>query len=294
MSQTWDSHVHLFTKEMSDDPSGWAERTGESGWKACVAPPDRPSIQGWATADQLLHAMDNAEIERVILQGWYWESMESCRLQNRFYAQLIQQHSDRVSAFATIQPKDGKIAEELNWAKDHGFIGIGEIHPQAQGFSLTDQCWAALIEQIQDWNFVVNFHVTDPDTGDHPGKILTPLSEYLDLAQAFPNQDFILSHLGALIPLREEFRLRAKQITNLYYDCAAIPLLYPSAKINEVAAVVGADRLLFGSDYPLRVFPKTQKQPEFLQSLEFVRESGLTDEQLELVFTKNAKRLLRG
>ena len=278
---------------MSDDPSGWAERAGESIWKACVAPPDRPSIQGWATVDQLLHAMDIAGIERATLQGWYWETMESCRLQNRFYAQLIQRHPDRISAFATLQPKNWQATEELDWAKDHGFIGIGEIHPQAQGFSLRDKYWASVIEQIQDWNFVVNFHVTDPDTPDHPGKVLTPLSHYLDLAETFPNQNFILSHLGALIPLREGLIDRAKKLTNLYYDSAAIPLLYPSAEINEVASVVGADRLLFGSDYPLRVFPKTQKQPEFIRSLEFVRESGLTDEQLERVFSKNAKRLLR-
>ena len=152
MGAIWDSHVHLFTEDMSKQPEAWADAHQETVWKACVAPPDRPSIQGWSTVDQMLANMDDAGVECVVLQGWYWENQETCRLHNRFYEKLIRQYSDRILAFATVQPTSGDSAlEEIRWAHQHGFSGIGEIHPQAQGFSLGDSCWQAIMEQIQEW-----------------------------------------------------------------------------------------------------------------------------------------------
>ena len=289
----WDCHVHLFTESMSGDPAAWASQKNETIWGACVAPTDRPSIQGWAKPDQLLKDMDDAGIETVVLQGWYWETADSCREQNRFYAELIQQHPDRLRAFAAIQPSMEAVTDELEWIRDNGFAGLGEIHPQAQGFSLHHDCWLDVLEKIRDWNFPINFHVTDPDTPEHPGKVETPLHDYVDLASEWPDQVFILSHLGALIPLREELREEANRLENLYYDCAAVPLLYDSTTIASISEAVGTKRMLFGSDYPLRVFPKKQKVPEFTRSIEFVRESGLTEEQLRLLFSTNAKRLFR-
>ena len=289
----WDSHVHLFTKEMAEDPANWAKQHREAVWSACVAPPDCPSIQGWSTPEQLIRDMDEVGIERVILQGWYWETMDSCRLQNQFYAQLIQQYPDRIQAFATLLPNAEDLEDELKWIQENGFIGIGELHPQAQGFTLQDESWLNLLELIRDWNFVINFHVTDPNVAEHPGKIETPLQDYVSLASNWPDQTFILSHLGALIPLRDEFSHQFESLNNLYYDCAAVPLLYEKNVIREISERVGAERLLFGSDYPLRVFPRLQKMPEFTRSIDFVCESGLTDEQLQLVLSLNAKRLFR-
>ncbi len=278
---------------MAEDPCQWAKLNQESVWGACVAPPDRASIQGWSTPDQLIRDMDEAGIETAVLQGWYWESMHSCRLQNRFYAQLIQQYPDRIQAFATLLPSSPELEEELKWIRDNGFMGIGELHPQAQGFSLQDEAWLNVLEIIRKWNFVINFHVTDPDTPDHPGKIETPLQDYVSLASNWPDHPMILSHLGALIPLRREFSGQIQSLNNLYYDCAAIPLLYEKHLVSEISNRIGAEQLLFGSDYPLRVIPKRQKKPEFTRSIDFVCESGLTDEQLRLVFSLNAKRLFR-
>jgi len=292
MSSVWDSHIHLFTKEMSSDPVNWAKKRNETIWKACVAPPDRPSIQAWASPKELLENMDEARVEKAVLLGWYWEHHETCKLHNRFYSELINQHSDRLLAFATIQPSCEKdCLSELNWARQNGFLGIGEIHPQAQGFSLKDDSWLTVMDHIVGWNFPVNFHVTDPDSKPHPGRIDTPLEDYVSLAKDWPDQTIILSHLGGLLPMRPNFYEQAISLKRLYYDCAAIPLLYSKDTLREFAKLVDRDHILFGSDYPLRVIPKHQKKPDFSPSIQFVRESGLTEEQLNYVLSENAKRL---
>ena len=291
-AKIWDSHIHLFTPEMEQRPSFWADRNRETIWKACVAPPQRPSIQGWASVNNLLHDMDNAGIETAILLGWYWENAETCRLHNRFYADLIKSHPSRLKAFAAVQAKSGNQAlREIDWAIQNGFCGLGEIHPQAQGFSLEDPDWLRVMQQLEGIHFPINFHVSDPDTGGHSGKIETPLQDYLTLADKFPEQVFILAHLGAKIPLRKNLVARSKHPENIYYDCAATPLLYKSDSILEMVKAAGPERILFGSDYPLRVFPKEQKKPDFIKSVEYARGSGLTESELTCVLSTNAKRL---
>jgi predicted TIM-barrel fold metal-dependent hydrolase len=82
-----------------------------------------------------------------------------------------------------------------------------------------------------------------------------------------------------------------KTLANVYYDCAAIPLLYNSSVLKQVVDTVGPEKILFGTDYPLRVFPRDQKQPDFTRSIHFIQGSGLTEKELRLVFSTNAKRL---
>jgi hypothetical protein len=292
MKQHWDSHIHLFTKEMQKSPSNWADSSNEPIWKACVAPSDRPSIQGWATPEQLLNAMDRADVETVVLLGWYWENHQSCQLQNRFYAKLIKIHADRLKAFVTVQPKNIEVAiEEITWAIDSGFLGLGEIHPQAQGFTLEDDCWQKILHFIQDKSFPINLHVTEPDSKPHPGKIDTPLNDYVQMATSWPNQVFILAHLGGRIPLRKMELGSVRSLKNIYYDTAATPLLYKPEVLKQIVEEVGIEQILYGSDYPLRVFPKEQKRPEFSKSVQFIKDSGLTDTDLDRVLSLNAKRL---
>lgn len=291
MDGIWDSHIHLFTEEMAANPGEWAKTNGEPVWAACVSPPDRPSIQGWSTPDELMRDMDGAGLEKVVLLGWYWENADSCRLQNRFYADLLRRYPDRLLVFASIQPGDPEVLDEIDRAQDAGFTGLGEIHPQAQGFTLEDSCWLRILEHVTDKGLPINLHVTDPDSPSYPGRVDTPLEPYLAMASVWPNQVFILAHLGGGIPWKFKDRLKDLRKTQLYLDCSAAPLLYDSDILVRCAQSYGADRLLFGTDYPLRVFPKRQRRPEFAQMREWVQSSGLTEAELALVFNENAKRL---
>ncbi len=293
MTSVIDAHIHLFPEAIANDPLGWAEEHGEIIWRRCVMPPDRPSLQGWPTVDQTIRDMDDARIERVILQGWYWEKQESCKIQNRFYAELIHRYPDRFSGFLSLHPPSGQSAlEEIEWARDHGFCGVGEIHPQAQNFSLMDECWRAVMEKIVAWKAPVTLHVTDPHTPDYPGKVATPLDDYLTLAKTWPDQVFILAHLGGGIPL-----LRAESFTdgdfpNLYFDCAAIPLLYERAIVPQISNITGAEKILFGTDYPLKTFPKRQRDPDFARSVDHLKKSGLSRDEKALVLSGNVRRLM--
>ena len=56
--------------------------------------------------------------------------------------------------------------------------------------------------------------------------------------------------------------------------------------------LVGADRVLFGSDYPLLLYPREQQAPEFKRLLNDLVTAGLTVEEQEKVLGKNLLRLV--
>ena len=56
--------------------------------------------------------------------------------------------------------------------------------------------------------------------------------------------------------------------------------------------LVGVDRVLFGSDYPLILYPRDQRVPEFKRFLNDVVTAGLTIEEQEKVLGKNLLRLV--
>jgi predicted TIM-barrel fold metal-dependent hydrolase len=69
-------------------------------------------------------------------------------------------------------------------------------------------------------------------------------------------------------------------------------LLYDPAIYAAAVRAVGAERILFGSDYPLMVFPKEQREPDFARMLAHVRAAGLDDAALTASCGGNARRVL--
>jgi microsomal dipeptidase-like Zn-dependent dipeptidase len=62
---------------------------------------------------------------------------------------------------------------------------------------------------------------------------------------------------------------------------------------RNMVELVGIEKLLFGSDYPLRVFPHHDKSPEMLRYIRTIREeSGLNEPELASLFRENFARLM--
>ena len=79
---------------------------------------------------------------------------------------------------------------------------------------------------------------------------------------------------------------------NVYYDTAATPLLYAPTVYKLVVEVVGPQKILYGSDYPLLIYPRRTRQPEFLNLLTEIRTSGVSETDLALILGENMQRLL--
>jgi predicted TIM-barrel fold metal-dependent hydrolase len=279
-----DAHVHLYPPEAGREPAAWAALHGEAHW-AALSTRQRKSgrpVQGFAPVDQLLRDMDAAGVTRAVLLGWYWENHTTCVGQNKFHADCIRAHPDRLAAFATVNPRAGLLAfDEACRATDDGLVGFGELSPHSQHFSIDDPTWRQILALAAELKVPVNLHVTDPASRPYPGRVETPLQDFVRLAREHPATTFILAHWGGGLAWSQE----AASLPNVWFDTAASPLLYGP----EVWGKALTGRVLFGSDYPLILYPKTDITPGLTGLVAEARHAGAS----AAVMGGNATKLLR-
>lgn len=284
-----DAHVHLYPPEVNRDPVAWALAQRESHWETLCTRrrKDGSPVQLFPSAEELLRDMDIAGVERSVLLGWYWEKPESCVAQNRFYAKCVRAHPDRLSAFATVHPAAADARDEIRRVQGDGLIGLGELSPHSQHVSLSDPAWRAILVLAGELGLPVNLHVTDPRSKSYPGRVATPEADFIGLAREFPATTFILAHWGGGLA----FNAESRALHNIYYDTAASPLMYDSAVWQRAVNGVGTERILFGSDNPLRLYPRTEAGTGLASFVEEAR-AALSAEDADLVLGGTVKRLL--
>jgi uncharacterized protein len=288
-----DAHVHLYPPAINRGPAAWAAAAGETHWAmlATRRRPNGPPVQTFPGVDELLREMDAAGVERAVLLGWYWLKPETCVLQNRFYATCVRAHPTRFSAFATTHPAAGCDATllELRRARDEGLAGLGELSPHSQGYTVDDPVFRRALALAAEWRWPVNLHVTCPDARAYPGHVPTPLGDFARLARECPATTFVFAHWGGLLPLRPEFAAEVLSLKNILYDTAASPLLYDATVWRRFLDAVGADKVLFGSDYPLNVYPRIDAAPAMIRLIHEAHAAAVPDS----VLRGNAARLLQ-
>ncbi len=245
-----DHHVHLYPAELSRDPAAWAAVHAEPHWAklSLRRRANGTPVQDFPAVEQLLHAMDAADLERAVLLGWYWENADTCAWHNRAMAAWVRAHPDRLSAYATLQPAASpeSIAQELNRARDEGLSGLGELSPHSVGAPCDGPGMHAALALAKAWSWPVNLHVTDPRGRFYPGKIETPAENFFALFRTWPEVRFILAHWAGGYDVRA--------LPNVRVDTAAAPLIYGEAAWAMRDHSVRAEQVLFGSDYPLRLY----------------------------------------
>lgn len=287
-----DSHVHLYPPEANRDPAAWAAARGEAHWAVLCTRKrkDGRPVQGFSDVAGLLRALDAVGIGRAILLGWYWEKPETAAEQNRFYAACLRDHPDRLSACATVHPGAGRqlALDTVRRAHEAGFIGLGELSPHSQHYAIDDPVFAKVLALAGELKLPVNLHVTDPESRPFPGRIETPLADFSTLARRFPATTFILAHWGGLLPLRDP---AARELGNVVYDTAASPLLYEPEIWRRFVEKVGAERVLFGSDFPLNLYPRLEREAELVRLVAEAKTAGLPSDSLNGIFERNAARI---
>ncbi len=287
-----DAHVHAYPAEVAADPSAWGRAHGEPGWTACVAPAGRRSIQGWADPDRMISDMDEAGVDACVILGWYWERQETCDLQNGWHAESVRRHPGRLMDFAAVHPPAGQRAlDGVVRALVSGLCGVGEFLPAAQGFTLEDPWWRRVVELAIRRRLPLNLHATDPAAGPAAGP-KTPLEPYLRMASEYPEATFILAHWGGGLAPNGVPGGSGEIPPNLYFDTAASPLLYDPGVFRRAVQRVGAERILYGSDYPLILYPREARRPGFRRFLAEIDGAGLDASERVAILGANIRRIL--
>ena len=293
MTQVWDSHVHLFPPEIYRN---WDKYAARDPWFAALtrpSPDGKGTAEAWCDAEEALACADAAGVHGLVMQGWYWNDPGLITLHNDYMAECICRHPGRLVAFACANPRFGEQAiAEIQRCAQLGFRGVGELGPGGNGYDFRFPGLLSLLDCAQSLRLPVCIHCGEPVGHPYPGKDTTSLAPLPDLAGQFPELILILAHLGGGLPFYELNPRIAKTMRHVYYDTAANPLLYSIDSISVVTRIIGSHRLLFGSDFPLLLYPRQCRQADMTRFLAQLRALSLSPDELDDLLGGNLQRLL--
>lgn len=272
-----DAHTHLFPAELVADRRAHLDRDAWFG--ALFASPKVLMV----TTEAMLDSMDAAGIQRSVVCGWPWQDPELCREHNDFLAHACGQHPDRLSWLAIVNPGVPGADAEIARCASLGAVGIGELNADAQEFAWDDPVpLMPMVEACVSLDIPLLMHCSEPVGHPYPGKGTATPERVLTFLRAAPELTVIAAHWGGGLPFYELMPEVAEVTRNVVYDSAASTYLYDFGVFATVQRLVGADRILFASDYPVL------KQRSFLKR---VLDCGIADEAADRILGGNASRI---
>ena len=274
-----DFHTHVFPPDICADRNDCLRL--DATFAELYARPD----SRLATADDLLHSMDEAGIDVSVVLNFAWRDPDLCRRTNDYILEAAAAGGGRLIPFCTFAPGDGAL-DEIERCVGLGARGLGELRPQSQGYDLDDNDGtAALLAQAAVANdLMLLFHVTEPVGRAYAGKEGQPLGPLYRFIERSPEATVVAAHWGGGLPFYSLLRSAHATRANTYFDTAATRFLYRREVFRHVVDIVGAERVLFGSDFPLL------SQSRCLREVE---EAQLSDDERQLILGENVRRLLK-
>ena len=126
-------------------------------------------------------------------------------------------------------------------------------------------------------------HVTEPAGHAYAGKQGLSLASLYAFARAASGVNIIAAHWGGGLPFYALMPEVREALATTYFDTSAEHLLYDISIYRRVIDLVGAERVLWGSDFPLISQAK---------GLERTMRAGLSDEEFVAITGGNAAGLL--
>jgi predicted TIM-barrel fold metal-dependent hydrolase len=274
-----DSHTHIFPEEVRKERSDFCEK--DEGFSSIY----KNSKARMVGVEELIVSMDESGIEQSVVCGFPWSRPDLCSLQNQYLMESASRYPNRLIVFVSLLFSNPDWSErELDRGLKAGAKGVGEI--AFYGREMTSQditSMRPILTQMEKKAIPLLLHTNETLGHPYPGKGSTPLERFYELILSFPNLLILLAHWGGGLPFYELMPEVAKAMTHVYYDTAASPFLYSKKIYTVVSQMVGAEKILFGTDYPL-ISPQ-----RYFRELEI---SGLSEEDRAKILGLNFSKLL--
>lgn len=274
-----DFHTHVFPTRMRDHREEYAGRDplfqrlySNSKFKI-------------ADCADLIARMDQDGVDRSVLLNANWTSPDVCRETNDYIMDSVSRYPHRLAGFCSLPPKaiDAAVAE-LERCIEGGIKGVGEMRPDFHGLQRGDEeVLDPIFDMMLRHRLMLMVHASEPVGHQYVGKEqITP--DILErLITRFPEMTIICAHWGGGLPFYALMPEVAEALKNVYFDSSASPYLYKPEIFRHVADIAGADKILFGSDYPLLAPSRVLNQ---------LRSLNLDADVEDMILSGNALRLL--
>ena len=256
-----DSHCHIYPDKVAEKASGSisAFYGGEP-------------VRYNGSLGSLLTAGKTAGIDRFIVQSVATTPNHAESI-NRFIAEKVNESGGKLIGLGTLHPDSKNIAAEIKHIKELGLKGV-KLHADIQRIAINDpRCYK--IYEILEGGLPVLLH-----TGDSRYNYSNP-DNLIPVLKDFKNLTVVGAHFGGWSVWEEAARKLAR-FENLYVDTSSTFGFKGIDFTKEILSKHDKDRVLFGSDYPMW---------DANAEIEAILSLGLSDGQLEKIFSKNCARV---
>lgn len=222
------------------------------------------------TYEGLIAAHDAAGITRAVIHSVATSPSQVASI-NTFIAQKAGESGGRFTGLGTLHPDSSDMRGDIERLVALGLHGV-KLHPDFQRFCLDDEKCMEMYGMCQDLGLPMLLH-----TGDKRFDYSNP-NRLLPVLKRFPRLTVIGAHFGGW-SIWEEAAHALHGIKNLYVDCSSSLYALSEEKARELIALYGAERVLFGTDYPMWS-PK--------EEIRRFTALGLTPEESALILYRNA------
>ncbi len=219
------------------------------------------------TVGELLSMTQASPIKRFVVNVVALNVKSVSKL-NDFIAAECQAHPELIG-LGTLHPDMPHPEEEIERIISLGLQGI-KLHPDTQQFEADNDRAMKLYEMIEG-RLPLLIHSGDYRYDfSHPRRIA-------HIADSFPKLTMIAAHLGGWSIFEEAVPYMKDR--QCYMDISSVMPFVKPDKVLEYIRMYGADRLLFGSDFPM--WHPVSEYEQFMQL-------PLTEEEQEKILWKNA------
>lgn len=194
---------------------------------------------------------------------------------NEFIKKEMLEHKEFIGFMTLYQElSQEEIEKEVAWCIENGFKGV-KLHPDFQKFYIDEPRAEKFYRAIGD-KLPILFHI-----GDDRYDFSSP-ERLVRMAKKYPKTTFIAAHFGGYRCWNVADMYVG--LNNVYFDtCSSLPFI-STKKAKEIIDKLGSDRFFFATDFPM--WDAVNEYKRFL-------EIDLTDEQREMIFSKNLRKLLK-
>ncbi len=193
---------------------------------------------------------------------------------NEFIAGEVKAAGGFFTGLGTLHPDSEDQKGDVDHLVELGLKGV-KLHPDIQKFKLDDYRCLKIYELCEERGLTMLLH-----TGDNRYDYSNP-NRLIPILTTYTNLTVIGAHFGGW-SIWDEASRKLCGIENFYVDCSSsMPWLEPDTT-REIIRRYGADRVLFGTDYPMWR-PKDE--------IEAFLKLGLDENENRSILNMNAKKL---
>ena len=256
-----DTHCHIYPEKIAAKAVAGTDKFYDTVAACLGTPADLMKLNAKA-------GIDHSIVQSVATTPKQVQSI------NEFIAATVSASPKRLTGLGTLHPNSEDLRADVEHLVALGLKGV-KLHPDIQNFKVDDYRCLKIYELCEEFGLPILMHTGDKRYDNSNPNRLIPILEIYDKLV------IIGAHFGGW-SIWEEASHVLCDIPNLYVDCSSSMPWISDEKTVEIIHCYGAERVLFGTDFPMW-------SP--IKELDRFMKLPLTDDERRMILSENVHKV---